>query len=71
MESIEDKHCPFKNRSSTSKFIGEEKKTSFRGTDKLYYKDLKKRFIPKEPIRTRNLNKLLEEKLKNWKTEND
>ena len=39
--------------------------------DKLYYKDIKKKFIPNKPILSRSLYKLLEVKLKYWKTDND
>lgn len=51
IQSIEggeiDQSSQFGNRNGTNKLIGEGKICSFDGTDKLYYKDVKKNFIPK------------------------
>lgn len=61
----------YTNRHGTNKLIDEGKTCILWVADKLYYKDIKKKFIPNKPISSRSLYKLLEVKLKYWKTDND
>ena len=48
-----------------NKLIDEGKACTFGGTNKLNYKDVKKKIYLKKPMLTRSPHKLLEEKLKN------
>lgn len=61
-----DQSSQFGNRNGTIKLIGEGKICSFDGTDKLYYKDVKKNFIQKNQYSQEIFINCLR---KNWKTE--
>ena len=61
-----DQSSQFGNRNGTNKLMGEGKICSFDGTDKLYYKDVKKNFIPKNQYSQEVFINCLR---KNWKTE--